>query len=75
MIYAPAKFIVATSNGFTRNTLFDLDIRDKVKQNVVQCPLNYVTFAAAKFEVDMSNDQEEGTFTKQIDLDLWVKVI
>ena len=36
------------------NTLFDLDLRVKVTQNVTQYPLHYVTYLGAKFEVAKS---------------------
>ena len=33
------------------NTLYDLDLVVKVTQNVVQCPLNHMTYAPAKFKL------------------------
>ena len=37
------------------NTLFDLDLRVKVIQNVAQCPPHHVTNAFTKFEVTTSS--------------------
>ena len=37
------------------NTLFDLDIRVRVTQNVAQNPLHHVTYSDTKFENAMSN--------------------
>ena len=34
--------------------IFDLDLGVKVKQNVAQCPLHYVTYAPTEFEVTTS---------------------
>ena len=36
------------------NTLFDLDLGVKVRQNVAQCPLHHVTYAHTEFKVTMS---------------------
>ena len=60
MTYEPAKFDVATSQVKERmhlqeNTLFDLDSKVKVTQNVAQYPLHHVTYAVTKFEVAKSN--------------------
>ena len=54
MTYPPAKFEVATSkslgeDAFTRKTLFDLDPKVNITQNVAQYPLHHVTYAPAKF--------------------------
>ena len=35
-------------------TLYDLDLRAKVTQNVAQCHLHHVTYAPTQFEVTMS---------------------
>ena len=43
-------------------TLYDLDLWVNVKQNVVQCPLNHMTFVHAKFEVATSNSLEGDAF-------------
>ena len=58
------------------NTLYGLDLVVKVTQNVVQYPLNYMTYAPAKFEVATSNSLGENVFTRKYinDLDLGVKV-
>ena len=37
----------------------------KVTQNVAQYPLHHVTFAAARFEVPMSNCLGEDAFTRK----------
>ena len=37
------------------NSIFDLNLWVKVKQNVAQYPLHYVTYSATKFEAAMSN--------------------
>ena len=73
--YSATKFEVATSKGlrgdaFTRkfNTLyltFDLDLGVKVKQNVAQYPLHYMTYSATKFEVALSNRLGGDTFTRK----------
>ena len=38
---------------------FDLDLGVKVTQNVAQNSLHYVTYAATKFEVALSNGLDE----------------
>ena len=46
-------------------TLYDLDLRVKVTQNVAQyCP-HHVTFAPGNFEVAMSNGSGEDAFTRK----------
>ena len=47
------------------NTLYDLDLVDKVTQNVVQYPPNHMTYAPAEFEVVMSNSLGEDGFTRK----------
>ena len=47
------------------NTLYDLDLVVKVTHNVVQYPLNHMTYAPAKFEVAMSNSLGEDAFTRK----------
>ena len=47
------------------STSFDLDLGVKVTQNVVQYPLQHVTYAPAKFEVATSNSLGEDTFTRK----------
>ena len=47
------------------NTLYDLDLVVKVTQNVVQYPLNHMTYAPAKFEVATSNSLGEDGFTRK----------
>ena len=37
------------------NTIFDLDLWDKVTGNVTLYPLHHVTYAPVKFEVNTSN--------------------
>ena len=68
MTYAFAKFDVATSIGlgdaFTNNTVFDLDPKVKVTQDVAQYPIHHVTYAHAKFEVATSNGLGD-TFTRK----------
>ena len=71
MIYASAKFEVATSNGlggyaFTRKIIVEV----KVRQNVAQNALHHVTYAPAKFEVAMSNTLGGDAFTKNTLFDL-----
>ena len=41
-----------------------------VKQNLAQCPLHFVFFAATKFEVATSNRLEGETFTRKYIIDL-----
>ena len=42
-------------DAFTKNTLFDTDLDPKVKvaRNVVQYPLNHVTYAPAKLSLNI----------------------
>ena len=40
---------------YQENTLFDLDPKVKVTQNVAQYPRLYVTYAPAKFDVATSH--------------------
>ena len=47
------------------NTLFDLDLRVKVTQNVAQCPLYHVTCAPAEFEVTASKGLGGDAFTRK----------
>ena len=58
------------------NTLFDLDLRVKVTQNVAQCPLHQETYAPTEFEVSMSKALGGVAFTTNsiFDLDIGVKV-
>ena len=50
---------------------FHLDLGVKVTQNVAQNPLQYVTYAPAKFEVATSNSLRDAFTKKKIfDLDL-----
>ena len=55
---------------------FDLDLGDKVTQNIAQYPLHYVTYSATKFEVATSNRLGGDTITRNtiFDLDFGVKV-
>ena len=56
-------------DAFTQEkTLFNLDLRVKVTQNVAQYPLHHVTymFSPAKFEVAMSNSLGEDPFTRNL---------
>ena len=47
------------------NTLYDLDLVVKVTQNVVQYPVNHMTYAPAKFEAATSNSLGEDGFTRK----------
>ena len=48
------------------NTLYDLDIVVvKVTHNVVQYPLNHMTYVPAKFEVALFNSLGEDGFTRK----------
>ena len=47
------------------NTVFDLDLGIKVKQDVTQYPLNHVTYAHLKFEVATSNGLGGDAFTRK----------
>ena len=48
------------------NTLYDLDlVVVKVTQNLVQYPLNHMTYAPAKFEVASFNRLGEDRFTRK----------
>ena len=44
------------------NTLYDLDLVVKVRQNVVQYPSNHMTYAPVKFEVATVNSLGEDGF-------------
>ena len=47
------------------STLYDLDLVVKVTQNVVQYPLNHMTYTPAKFEGATSNSLGEDGFTRK----------
>ena len=47
------------------NTLFDLDLRVKVTQNVAQCPLHHVTYAHTEFKVTTSKALGGEAFTRK----------
>ena len=48
------------------NTLFDLDLEVKVKQDVAQFTLHHVTYSDSKYEVATSNDLGGDAFTKKL---------
>ena len=52
--------------------LYDLDLRVKVTQNVVQYHPHHVTYAPVSFEVAMSNGSGEDSFTRKYIFDLGV---
>ena len=55
------------------NSIFDLDLRVKVTQNVAQYPLHYVTYSFTKFEVATSNGLGGDTFTRNVtDAQYWI---
>ena len=45
---------------------FDLDLGVKVNQNLAKYPLHHVTYLGTKFKVAMSNNLEEGAFTRNV---------
>ena len=47
------------------NSIFELDLRVKVAQNVAKYPLHHVTYPATKFEVATSNRLGGDTFTRK----------
>ena len=47
------------------NTLFDLDRKVKVTGNIAQYPLNHVTYAPVKFEVNTSNGLGVNAFSRK----------
>ena len=47
------------------NTLFELDLGDKVTQNVAQYPQHYVIYAQAKFDIDTSHGWWEEAFSRK----------
>ena len=47
------------------NTLFDLDLRVKVIQNIAQCPPDHVTYAPTEFEVTTSKGLGGEAFTRK----------
>ena len=66
MTYTAAKFEAATSNVLgDENTIFDLDLWDKVTQDVAQYPLHHMTYSDTKFEVDTSNGLGGDAFTRK----------
>ena len=67
MIYASAKFEVATPNGLGGDAfLFDLGF--EVTRNVAQYPLHHVTYLPAKFEVANSNGLGGDAFTRKYNI-------
>ena len=48
------------------NTLFDLDLRVKVTQNVAQCSLHHVTYASTELEVTASKALRRRSIYKKI---------
>ena len=54
MTYAPAKFEVATSNGFYKKIHY-LALRSRSHEMLPEYPLHHLTYAPAKFEVATSN--------------------
>ena len=46
-------------------TLFDIDLRVKIRQNFSQYPLHHVTYAPAKFEVAAPNSLRGNAFTRK----------
>ena len=50
------------------NSIFDLDLRVKITQNVDQYPLHHVTNSATKFEVDRSNGLGGDAFTRKFSI-------
>ena len=73
MTYAPVKFklicpMVKEKEYLQKNTQYDLDLLVKVRQNVVKCPPNHMTFAPAKFEIAMSNSLGEDAFTRKYNI-------
>ena len=73
MIYAPAQFEVNTSNSLGGDALtkkihyltLNLDIWiKKVKSNIAQYPLHYVSYVPAKFEVATSNGLRRAAFRR-----------
>ena len=50
------------------NTLFDLDLRVKVTQNVAQCSLRHVTYAPTEFEVSTSKALGGEAFTRKFNI-------
>ena len=69
--YAPAKFEVASSDGFedafTRKYMLshDLDLRVKATQNVAQYFQNQRTYAPARIEVAKRNGLGEDALTRK----------
>ena len=54
MTYAPAKFVVAISNGLAGNALTWIILFD-LEGHIKHCPLHHVTFVPAKFDVAKVN--------------------
>ena len=60
VIYAPAKFEVAASNG-----LRDAFTRTYTTQNITRYPLYHMTYAPARFEAATSNSLGGDAFTRK----------
>ena len=50
------------------NTLFDIDLRVKITQNVTQCSLNHVNYAPTEFEVTTSKGLGVDAFTREFSI-------
>ena len=48
------------------NTLFDIELRVKVTENIAQYPLHHVTYAHIKYELNTSNGLGGDEFFKKI---------
>ena len=63
--YCIKKFRRRSSYKKIQYLTFDLDLGEKVLQNVAQYPLHHVTYSATKFEVATSNHLGGDTFTRK----------
>ena len=68
MTLAPAKFEVATSNSLGEDAFTRKYMKVKVTLNVVQCPLNHVTYAPTEFEVTTSTALGREAFTRKFNI-------
>ena len=61
-------FTVKEKMHLLENTLFDLDLWVKVKQNAAQCPHHHVTYAPTEFEVTTSKALGGDEFTRKFNI-------
>ena len=60
--------IVKEEMHVLENTLYDLDLKSKVTQNVAQYPPHHMTHAPTKFEVSTSNNLGNDALTRKYNI-------